>query len=91
VQFENHDLLCALPQCEHHVHLEGTVTPELLFELAAKNSISLPADDPSFASSDALHARYRQFTSLDDFLRYYFIGFSVLLTAEDFSDLTYIP
>ncbi|KAK0705414.1 hypothetical protein B0H67DRAFT_497348 [Lasiosphaeris hirsuta] len=97
-----HDLLTALPKCEHHVHLEGTLSPELLFELAAKNSIVLPpisgqasgdvgadAVDPAFASPEALYARYAQFTSLDDFLHYYYIGFRVLLTASDFEALTY--
>ena len=61
-----HDLLVALPKCEHHMHLEGSLSPELLFELAAKNKVELPADDPAFASVEALHARYAQFTGLDD-------------------------
>jgi adenosine deaminase len=61
-----HDLLVALPKCEHHMHLEGSLSPELLFELAAKNNITLPADDPAFASVAALYARYAQFTGLDD-------------------------
>jgi len=86
---ELHEFLCALPKCEHHVHIEGTITPELLFGLAARNQISFPESDPAYASIDALHARYRQFTSLDDFLQYYFIGFTVLLTADDFAELTY--
>ncbi|KAM0285844.1 hypothetical protein ACHAQH_001307 [Verticillium albo-atrum] len=85
-----HGFLQALPKCEHHVHIEGTLSPELLFQLAEKNSIALPSDtDAAFASPSALHARYRDFTSLDDFLQYYYTGFSVLLTAEDFADLAY--
>ncbi|KAM0330932.1 hypothetical protein ACHAQA_003889 [Verticillium albo-atrum] len=85
-----HGFLQALPKCEHHVHIEGTLSPELLFQLAKKNNIALPSDtDASFASPSALHARYRNFTSLDDFLQYYYTGFSVLLTAGDFADLAY--
>lgn len=84
-----HDFLCALPKCEHHLHIEGTLSPELLFELAADNSITLPSDDPAFTSTETLHERYRGFTSLDDFLHYYFIGFSVLITQSDFERLTY--
>ncbi len=61
-----HPLLVSLPKCEHHMHLEGSLSPELLFELAAKNSITLPQDDPAFASVEALYARYDRFTSLDD-------------------------
>ncbi|RTE72199.1 hypothetical protein BHE90_013387 [Fusarium euwallaceae] len=79
-----------LPKCEHHLHIEGTVSPELLFTLAAKNSITLDsADDPAFTSVATLYERYRAFTSLDDFLHYYFIGFSVLQTQADFELLAY--
>ncbi|CAG9941971.1 unnamed protein product [Clonostachys rosea f. rosea IK726] len=78
-----------LPKCEHHLHIEGTLSPELLFNLASKNSISLPTDDPAFASPATLKARYENFASLDDFLHYYFIGFKVLTNASDFEALTY--
>ncbi|CAG9986773.1 unnamed protein product [Clonostachys byssicola] len=61
----------------------------MLFSLAAKNRIELPSDDPAFASLDSLCLQYQNFTSLDDFLRYYLIGFEVLLTASDFEFLTY--
>ncbi|KAH7311294.1 adenosine deaminase [Stachybotrys elegans] len=84
-----HDFLCALPKCEHHIHIEGTLDPELLFTLAERNSVQLPLDDPAFESSTALKARYSVFENLDDFLHYYFIGFSVLLTEADFEALTY--
>ncbi|KAK3315389.1 adenosine deaminase [Apodospora peruviana] len=84
-----HSLLVALPKCEHHMHLEGSLSPELLFRLAAKNSISLPQSDPAFESVESLYARYAAFTSLDDFLGYYYIGFSVLLTQSDFEELSY--
>lgn len=81
------DLLPHLPKCEHHIHLEGALTPELLFDLAEKNNISLPSDDEAFTSPATLTARYRNFASLNDFLHYYYIGMSVLVTAEDFEAL----
>ncbi|KAF3349402.1 hypothetical protein VdG2_02248 [Verticillium dahliae VDG2] len=85
-----HGFLQALPKCEHHVHIEGTLSPELLFQLAEKNGVTLPSDtDAAFASPSALRARYREFKSLDDFLQYYYTGFSVLLTTDDFADLAY--
>jgi adenosine deaminase len=67
--------------------LPGSLEPDLLFELASRNNITLPQDDASFASPAALLARYRRFSSLDDFLHYYFIGMSVLRTAGDFEAL----
>lgn len=50
--------LKALPKCEQHLHLEGALTPEVLFALAKRNNIQLPSDDPAFASPQALLARY---------------------------------
>ncbi|KAI2610424.1 adenosine deaminase [Hypoxylon sp. NC1633] len=65
------------------MHLEGSLEPELLFELAAKNNVALPASaDPAFASPDALHERYQLFQNLDHFLGYYYIGMSVLMAAH---------
>ncbi|TFA98344.1 Adenine deaminase [Trichoderma ghanense] len=84
-----HRFLHALPKCEHHVHIEGTISPELLFNLASRNGISLPTDDSAFESPATLQARYDRFTSLDDFLHYYFIGFSVLVGVSDFEALAY--
>ncbi|KAM0713810.1 hypothetical protein Q7P37_010772 [Cladosporium fusiforme] len=82
------DLLPLLPKCEHHIHLEGALTPDLLFSLAKKNNISLPAgDDKAFASPASLTERYRSFANLDDFLHYYYIGMSVLISADDFEAL----
>lgn len=80
-------LIGKLPKCEHHLHLEGALTPELLFTLAKKNNISLPTDDEAFTSPATLTARYRNFASLNDFLHYYYIGMSVLITADDFEAL----
>lgn len=82
-----HPLIEALPKCEHHMHVEGSLSPELLFVLAKRNNISLPSDDPAFASVESLYARYDRFTCLDDFLHYYYIGMNALITAQDFEDL----
>ncbi|KAI0019421.1 adenosine deaminase [Xylariomycetidae sp. FL0641] len=88
-----HGFLAALPKCEHHLHLEGTLEPELLFALAAKHGIPLPSaatTDPAFASAAALRARYAaSFADLADFLRYYYVGTSVLRDAADFEALAY--
>lgn len=86
-----HGFLAALPKCEHHMHLEGSLSPELLFELSSRNGIALPpvTDDPAFASVAALYERYAAFTSLDDFLHYYYVGFSVLIHEADFESLAY--
>ncbi|KAL9129472.1 MAG: hypothetical protein Q9217_002068 [Psora testacea] len=86
-----HPFLLALPKCEHHIHLEGALEPSLLYTLAARNDIALPStsDDPSFASSSTLLDRYNRFTSLDDFLHYYFIGMSYLIKPQDFEDLAW--
>lgn len=83
-----HPLIAALPKCEHHMHVEGSLSPELLFALAERNGVTLPvAEDSAFESVEALYARYSRFTSLDDFLHYYYIGMSVLQTAADFEAL----
>ncbi|KAH8767646.1 hypothetical protein BGZ57DRAFT_483772 [Hyaloscypha finlandica] len=86
-----HQALHALPKCEHHLHIEGSLSPSLLFRLAELNKVHLPDPDidPSFASAAALEERYLHFTSLNDFLHYYFIGMSVLITAADFESLAY--
>lgn len=85
----NESFLRQLPKCEHHMHLEGALTPSVLFTLAAKNNITLPRDDPAFQSTETLVARYDNFTSLDDFLHYYYIGMSVLINASDFEALAW--
>jgi adenosine deaminase len=86
-----HPFLEALPKCEQHMHLEGSLEPSLLFRLAEQNKISLPSPetDPSFTSIETLLDRYNRFTSLDDFLGYYFIGMSVLIQASDFEALAW--
>ena len=85
-----HAFLKAVPKCEHHMHLEGSLEPALLFKLANENGIELPSDtDPAFASVDSLLERYKHFTSLDDFLHYYFIGMSSLKKEADFETLAW--
>lgn len=84
-----HLFLHALPKCEHHMHLEGSLSPALLFSLASRNNIPLPLTDVAFASPDALLDRYTRFSSLDDFLHYYYIGMSCLIYEHDFRELAW--
>ncbi len=70
-----------LPKAELHLHIEGTLEPELMFALADRNGVELP-----FADVDALRRAYR-FSDLQSFLDIYYQGAAVLRTAEDFSDL----
>lgn len=55
-----HDFLQRLPKCEHHMHLEGALSPHVLFQLAEKNQIKLPQDDDAFQSPEALLKRYQK-------------------------------
>ena len=71
-----------LPKTELHLHVEGTLEPELMLRLAERNGIALP-----YADVDALRAAY-DFSCLQDFLDLYYAGCDVLRTAEDFHDLT---
>src|SRR2546430_2963811 len=74
-------LITRLPKCEMHIHIEGSLEPELMFALARRNGIRLP-----YASVEALHQAYR-FRNLQDFLDLYYQGMSVLVTEQDFYDL----
>lgn len=76
-----------LPKCEHHLHLEGTLEPNLLFPLAKRNNISLPDGFPK--TIEALNKRYEIFADLQDFLDFYYIGTNVLIKEEDFFDLAW--
>ena len=76
-------LIGRLPKCELHIHIEGSLEPELMFALARRNGIRLPYD-----SVEALRRAY-QFTQLQDFLDIYYRGMSVLITAQDFFDLAW--
>ncbi|KAF2031810.1 adenosine deaminase [Setomelanomma holmii] len=84
-----HALLAALPKCEHHLHLEGCLSPSLVFQLAAKNNITLPSasEDPAYASPEALTARYQHFTNLQSFLDYYYRALDAVITQDDFEML----
>src|ERR1700686_45097 len=76
-------LIDRLPKCELHIHIEGSLEPELMFALARRNGITLP-----YASVAALRRAY-QFTRLQDFLDIYYQGMSVLITEQDFFDLAW--
>ena len=73
--------IAGLPKAELHLHIEGSLEPELMFALAKRNRLSLP-----FASVEEVRAAY-SFSNLQDFLDIYYQGAAVLLTAEDFHDL----
>lgn len=72
-----------LPKAELHLHIEGTLEPELMFELAERNGVALP-----YSSVDALREAY-EFTRLQDFLDIYYQGAAVLVAEQDFHDLTW--
>ena len=71
-----------LPKAELHVHIEGTLEPEMMFALAARNGVALP-----YASVAALRAAYR-FDNLQEFLDLYYQGMDVLRRERDFYELT---
>lgn len=75
--------LNALPKAELHLHLEGSLEPELLFALAERNRIALPWDDV-----ETLRKAYA-FNNLQEFLDLYYQGADVLRTEQDFYDLTW--
>ncbi|MBX3477779.1 MAG: adenosine deaminase [Brevundimonas sp.] len=72
-----------LPKAELHLHIEGSLEPELMFELARRNGVSIPFD-----SVEAVRAAY-DFSNLQDFLDIYYAGAAVLLTRRDFEDLAF--
>lgn len=72
-----------MPKCELHVHIEGTLEPELKFALAERNGVKLP-----YESVQQLKAAY-DFDDLPSFLAVYYEGMSVLLREPDFYDVTY--
>lgn len=75
------DFIRRLPKAELHLHIEGSLEPELMFALAARNGISIP-----YASVEAVRAAYA-FSNLQDFLDIYYAGAAVLQTEADFRDL----
>ncbi|MEY5027835.1 MAG: hypothetical protein RLZ63_150 [Pseudomonadota bacterium] len=77
------DLLRAMPKAELHIHIEGSLEPEMIFALAQRNGVTLP-----YASVEALRAAYA-FTNLQSFLDLYYAGASVLLAQQDFHDMAW--
>ena len=75
------ELLRAMPKAELHIHIEGSLEPELIFALAQRNDVPLP-----YASVEALRQAYA-FTNLQSFLDIYYAGASVLLHEQDFYDM----
>ncbi|WP_260582072.1 adenosine deaminase [Sphingopyxis sp. PET50] len=71
-----------LPKAELHLHIEGSLEPELMFDLAQRNRVAIP-----FASVEEVRAAYA-FSNLQDFLDIYYQGMGVLIGEQDFYDLT---
>lgn len=76
-------LLRAMPKAELHIHIEGSLEPELMFALAQRNRIALPWPDV-----DALRRAY-EFDDLQSFLNLYYAGADVLRTEQDFYDMAW--
>ena len=72
-----------LPKAELHLHIEGSLEPELLFKIAKRNDINIP-----YNSVEEISKAYK-FNCLQDFLTIYYNGASVLITENDFYDVTY--
>ena len=77
------ELIKKIPKAELHLHIEGTLEPELMFQLAKRNKIQSP-----FESVDEVKSAYN-FHNLQSFLNIYFNGTKVLVTEQDFFDLTW--
>ncbi|HEY5800755.1 MAG TPA: adenosine deaminase [Burkholderiaceae bacterium] len=75
-------VLQGMPKAELHIHIEGSLEPELIFALAERNAVQLP-----YSSVEALRSAYA-FTDLQSFLDIYYAGASVLLHEQDFYDMT---
>ena len=75
--------IAEMPKAELHLHIEGTLEPELMMELAKRNGVTLP-----YATVDDIRQAY-EFSCLQDFLDVYYQGMSVLLKREDFFDLAW--
>jgi len=77
------EFICGAPKAELHVHIEGTLEPELMFALAERNGI-----DTGYGSPDDVRAAYR-FGNLQEFLDIYYAGARVLVSEQDFYDLAW--
>ena len=78
-----HRFIRQMPKAELHLHIEGTLEPELMLELARRNDVQLP-----YETLDDIRAAY-DFSCLEDFLQVYYLGMSVLIDEQDFFDLTW--
>ncbi|MGI4849343.1 MAG: adenosine deaminase family protein, partial [Janthinobacterium lividum] len=76
------EIVRRMPKAELHIHIEGSLEPELIFALAKRNGVRL-----AYPSVEALRQAYA-FTDLQSFLDIYYAGASVLLKEEDFHDMT---
>lgn len=76
-------LLARMPKAELHIHIEGSLEPELIFEMSRRNGVGIP-----YASVDELRRAYA-FTNLQSFLDIYYAGASVLLKEQDFFDMAW--
>ncbi len=79
---EVRDIVQQMPKAELHIHIEGSLEPELIFALAQRNGVTL-----AYGSVEQLRAAYA-FTDLQSFLDIYYAGASVLLKEQDFYDMT---
>ena len=77
------DFINKTPKTELHLHIEGSLEPELMFKLSKRNKVEIP-----FKSVDEIKSAYN-FTDLDSFLKIYYEGSNVLINEEDFFDLTW--
>ena len=77
------DFVAGLPKVELHLHIEGSMQAQLMRDLAHRNGVTLSYED------EAAHLDAYNFTNLDDFLHLYYHGMSVLVTEQDFYDLTW--
>lgn len=77
------DLIKKLPKAELHLHIEGSLAPELMFELSKRNNIKIP-----YKTIEEIKKAY-DFTNLQSFLDIYYAGAAVLITKQDFYDMTW--
>ena len=80
---KNIELIKKLPKAELHLHIEGSLEPELMFKLAKRNKIEIP-----FKNVDEVKSAYN-FNNLQSFLDIYYNGTNVLINKQDFFDLTW--
>jgi adenosine deaminase len=76
------ELIARLPKAELHMHLEGSLEPEMMFQLAERNGLTIP-----YSSAEEIRRAY-EFNNLQEFLDIYYVGMNVLITERDFYDLT---